>query len=372
MTTTPRELLATLRAGTATALPYSAAEVATAQAVIRGEAQDITELPEPLALAVLESLVQRGDVSGVERLAGASSAVLAKAAKKARYQLKSRGLHLPEPTKAVVLESALAEEPPGLLGAITGNGERALLVARPAARGLELIQAVLSDELGVTRLEVDAASRGAYRKHLEALSREPYAPIQISFAEAKSRLARAAALNELSRRPFPEGLADALRHLGLTPRREEDAIGEPTPEDEALAADAAALHDEPELAAWMPPEAELRALANTADASLEAVLRAAAPAFLSPAMRSLYGRRLFEMGEYFSRSGRAGPGAVAGAEGRRLWHHAPGPSRFIEALFAKVLRLTRGVDGATPEQERALTEGNPPDGGMKMGEGEGG
>src|SRR4051812_47281490 len=91
----------------------------------QAQAGRLEELPDPLALAVLEASTRAGLVPVAEALSGSVKKPLAKAAKKSLYQLRSRGVVVPE-QKAAPSPTLLSPEepPPSLVSAITGNGER--------------------------------------------------------------------------------------------------------------------------------------------------------------------------------------------------------------------------------------------------------
>src|SRR5690349_9145089 len=111
------------------------------------------------------------------------------------------------------------EAPPALLSAVTGNGERAMILARPIRGGLETAHLVLNDEKGVVHLALREASRGLYRKQLKEVRQGRTPPaIELPLEEAKDRLAAAVHLNERSGTPRPDGLTELLRHLDVAPR----------------------------------------------------------------------------------------------------------------------------------------------------------
>jgi hypothetical protein len=354
---------------------------ALAQAPSEADPAAVAQLPEPLALAVLEAAVRARGYPLASALSESPVKSLAKAAKKALYQLRSLGF---APVEKKPQADAAPPPPPrpeeplaSLVSAITGNGERALIVARPVRGGVELAQAVLSDEQGVTELRAQEVSRGTYRKLLRDARRPGAATtLLIPFEEARQLLAEAAGANLRSHTPFPEGLEAALRHLGAAPADRPPEVPPPEDGDAALATRGAALHDEPEIAAWLPPHDELRKLALKAEEiatsalyiderqraeQLARTVRSLAEGFFTPGVRQLYGRRLWAMGDLYERLGRNEAGRLAKAEARRLYHAAPGLfSPFAVRLFEKVLELTARAPGqqraeperATPESER--------------------
>ncbi|AKJ05558.1 hypothetical protein ATI61_102617 [Archangium gephyra] len=363
----PRPLLDALRAGTPLpGFPSDGVERARSLAAEPASAPpaDVEALPEPLALALLEGSVLAGQPALAEGLAASGNKGLAKAAKKALYRLRSRGVEVAEPPRPSASEASrpvtVGPEPlPALLTSIDGTGERVLEIARPLrGGGVEAIQFLYSDEQGVQRLQVTELSRGDYRRVVkQATSPGDDAAVELSHAEALERLTAAAGLNLRTRTAFPQGLDTVLRHLGVQARDIPLEIPPPEPEDERLAHEGHKLHEEPEMRGWLPPMAELERLAHTV-AELEASPLALTMAqrneeliqaahtqahafFATPAVRQLYASRLWEMALHFERTGKEQPARVARAEARRLAHGvSEPPSRYAERLFEKALLVT--------------------------------
>ncbi|WNG15707.1 hypothetical protein [Cystobacter fuscus] len=388
----PRALLDALRAGTPLpGFPSDAVERARPFAAEPASAPPalVESLPEPLALALLEGSVQAGQPALAEALAGSAHKPLAKAAKKALYQLRSRGVPLAPPTRPAEPARSSAPAPesfPALLTSIDGTGERVLELARPLrGGGLEAIQVLYSDEHGVTRLQVNDMSRGDYRRAVkQATAPGAQTAVELPQAEARERLAQAVGLNVSTGTPFPPGLDAVLRHLEVRPLDKPLEIPPPEPEDERLAAEAHALHDEEEMRGWLPPLPELERLAHTV-AELRASPLALTPAqrnaeilqaahvqarafFSAPRMRRLFAGRLWEMGLHFERLGQERPARLARAEARRLAHGPPDtPSRFAERLYEKALLVTLarrmestpGERGEGPEHPRSAPPSPP-------------
>jgi hypothetical protein len=382
----PRAQLDTLRAGTPlSGFPTDAVERARPFAAEPASAPPalVESLPEPLALALLEGSVQAGQPALAEALAGSGHKPLAKAAKKALYQLRSRGVSLapparPAPAAPARAEPSAPESFPALLTSIDGTGERVLELARPLrGGGLESIQVLYSDEHGVARLQVGELSRGDYRRAVkQATAPGPEAAVELPHAEALERLAHAAGLNVSTGTPFPPGLDAVLRHLELVPQVRPLALPLPEPGDARLAAEAHTLHDEEEMRGWLPPLAELERMAHTVAelrASplaltptqrnaevLQAVHAQAHAFFAAPRMRQLFAGRLWEMALHFERLGKERPARLARAEARQLAHGPPAsPSRFTERLYEKALLVTLAQRGAPAARERGESPPSP-------------
>lgn len=322
-------------------------------------AADVEQLPEDRAREVLAAWVKARRAELPEALAASASKPLARAAKKALYQLRSSGVAVAEPAKAEAPSPAppaeTKEDLPGVLSAILGTGERALYFARPIrGGGLEAYQGVLSDEHGLKMLEVGGLSRGLFRARLrELLHDRQLAVLQVPWGRVAQELGRALALNERSKTNLPDGADAALRRLGVEPLDPDLPVPPPEPADAGLVTRAASLHEEKELRQWLPSEPQLRVLAVRAEevrssplqlspgqraAQLAQKVSLTAQEAFTPEVRKLYARRLWLTAELFEATGREGQAQLARAEARLLFH-TQAPSRFAERMFEKVLEL---------------------------------
>lgn len=367
----PKKLLERLLSGAE--LPeFSADQVRKARALLSATPRSLSELEaldEPLALAVLEAVVRERDIVLSAAAAGSSHKSIAKAGKKALYQLKSMGLETPTSAPSAAAppaehEPAAPEEFFCLLSAVTGTGERALFIVRPQrGGGLETMQILLGDEAGILQFELGEISRSSYRKQVKVLRGGSVPFLEIDLERAKGLLAEAAGLNGRSKTPVPADASEALRHLGVEPLGEPTPLPNVEPEDERLSVNSRALHDEPELLPWLPPEPQLRLLAQRLDEveasplelsaaqkseQLLARVRSTAEEFFTPALKQLYARRLWAMAEVFEKTSRPERAKVARAEARRLFHGVAAPGGFAEGLFEKVLWLSERAQKGQP------------------------
>jgi len=390
----PKKVLKALLAKEA--LPFDAAQVdkarELAQAPEAATREAVEALPEVLALAVLEAAARAKRVDLAAALQESSNRALAKGARRALYALRSAGVAVPErpkpqsPAPATEGGDEDFEWLPSWLSPPTGTGERALLVVRAQkGGGLEVAQVMLSDEKGITSVQTQESSRSAYRQQVRELrSEDPMRAIEIALEEAKTILGENAALNLASNTPFPKGTEKLLRHLAVTPTQPPAELPAPEPEDERLATQAKSLHEEPEAHAWLPPEADLKVMAQKLDVvmtsplqltpvqkeeQVRGVIRAAAAELFTPAVRRIYARRLWHLADYLERTGRDDLAKVGRAEARRLFHdQGERPDRFEEYLFEKVLVLSQAMQrgeqlpepGAAPSPPEKAEEGAAP------------
>lgn len=344
-----------------------------------------TDDPKEL-LKALETAVREKNVEFAESLTSSNDKAVAKAAKKALYQLKSAGVAVPEkkPEVAAPPEPAKEDELFALSSPLMGNGERLLLIPRPVRGGLEMVQISFTDELGVVELTIGELNRSQYRKQLKLMREGRGAQgIDLPRAEGIRLFGHALWLNSQSGTPAPKDAEPALRHLGGEPAPAYVEIPAPEEGDATLAVEGGTLHDEGEIQAWLPPEEELRSLGLKMDEIAASPLYvddaqraeqmgrtfvAAAEAFFTPERKKLYARRLWEMAKYFDLTQRQRKAQIARAEARRLFHDSPGLfSPFAQRLFEKVLMFTQTVKqrGAMPAPSARLGEEAAPSGEKK-------
>ncbi len=285
----------------------------------------------------------------------------AKLGKAALYKLKSLGVAAPEAAPPSSSPQAPAPSPTeeagldGILSSVLGTGDRAAFFGRTLrGGGVEVFQAILNDETGLMQLERSESNRATYRDRLKVVrADDELAVLFAPFPRVRDELRRAYSLNAEAKTVLSEDGQRNVARLSLAEAL--PLIDPPRPEtqDAGLIAKADALHDEPEIAQWMPAKAALepltlaleavRAKALSDDAERAAQLadaRAAAAAHFTAPVRKLYARRLWAQAEVYDANQRADAAALARAEARNLFH-TEAPSLFGERLFTKVLALQR-------------------------------
>ncbi|HVP62716.1 MAG TPA: hypothetical protein VMT11_19325 [Myxococcaceae bacterium] len=359
------ELAEALRAGESVPESVLGEDWELARAVLEGRTEDAGELPAELAQAVLEAAVAMRQPGPAELLSRHPDREVAKAARRALYRLRSAGVSLAQPVRAPEApppaSPAPAESLSGFASLPDGTGQRALLLAQPVRGGVEVVEALISDELGLLSISRAEMSRSAWRKLVRRPEMERLLPL--SPEEGHALLAEAVRCNLATRTPFPPDSDLALRHLGVEAATTElPPLPAPEDGDAALALESGALHREPELAAWLPPEPELKRLALRVDEvrtsplalspeqqaeALRERIRGQAEEFFDPPHRQLYARRLWTVAQALERRGAEHLGRVARATARRLFHGSPGLfPPFAEQLYAKVLALMARPPGA--------------------------
>ncbi|MBL8922903.1 MAG: hypothetical protein JNJ54_28905 [Myxococcaceae bacterium] len=328
-------------------------------------AAQVEALSEDQAAEVLAAWVKAKQTSLAEALVQSKSKPHAKLAKKALYQLKSVGAAVAE-VKPVVGETVAplpSREDEAMLGTMSpvlGTGDRALFFARPLrGGGVEIYQAIISDEFGIAQFDRAQTNRAVYRTRIKELRAQ--ADISLVFVPLEriiEELGRAMTLNDRSRTNIPAEMADGLTRLGVVPLDPDWKLPPLEPGDEAK--DGATLHDEPEIKQWMPPEAQLAAMSAIAaevkdDPAKQAAKGAElATAFFTPGMRQIYGRRLWQMAELFDGTGRADAATLARATGRQLFYGS-GSSSFCTRLFVKAFDLALKPNPAEKLKEALAT-----------------
>jgi hypothetical protein len=333
--------------------------------------------PEKLA-EVIAAEVKAKRAELVEALAQSKNKAVARAAKKALYQLKSTGVAVTQPAPVAAAPAAPAhdgehaEELPSLMSSILGTGERALFFVKPVrGGGLDMYQAIVHDEQGIQQLDHGETNRANYRKHLKEVRADAHAVIEVSLARVVEELGIAWAANGRSKHPLTPEAESQLRRLGVTQLEQWPALPAPEPADAGLTVRAGSLHDEVELVPWLPSAKDIAVLSQRLDEVDTSVLQLSelqkreqriqkvqhTAAEVSAESRRVYAYRLWRMAEVFELTKRPEQGRIARAEARLLFHDVKAPSRFIERMFEKVLML---AEQARARQAGAKAEGGPP------------
>jgi hypothetical protein len=328
----------------------------------RGE--EIVSLPLPLASALLRAALAAGRADLLAEVAAAAGdRAVAKEAKRGLHVLKARGVAVPEPARpAPPPPPAVVEELfPCYASSIDGQGERAVWLARNVpGRGIEVGQAVISDETGLVELQVGLLGRKEYRNFGRDIGTRGQA---MGVAEVPPALARALVLearrrNDESGRPVPDGADAWVARLGPAALLEDPAatFASLSPEEERAALDASeALHELPMLKSWLADEPVLRALAAKLDEiaastvlvderqreeAREAALSDALEGWLDALRRDRIRRRLLAVAVHLRGMGQEAHARAAAAASRALAggtaaRDVPVVRRMVERAFPR-------------------------------------
>lgn len=332
--------------------------------IARAEPAEAGALPAPLAAAVLRAAAGAGRLDLVAALAASGEKEVAKEAKRQLHLLKVRGVSVPEPARAPAVPPppAPAEPPPAAYAStVDGLGERAVWLPRNLpGRGIDVAQAVLSDERGLLELQLGALGRKEWRAFVKGLLERGAAMgvAEIPPERAHALIAAARALNGPAGTRVPDGADHWLSRLGpAEPLPAPGAAVPPLgPEEEAAAlARSGGLHDLPLLKGWLAEEPFLREVAKALDEAeaspleldpaqrrerLAGIVRDAVDRYYTPARRALLARRLLEVADHLWRAGDGAQAHAAAAAARALTAGAPAAAiPFAVRLVEKALPL---------------------------------
>ncbi|HET6436544.1 MAG TPA: hypothetical protein VFG59_00680 [Anaeromyxobacter sp.] len=363
----PEELLALLRDPN-----VESQEIAARAGVPRGEAgratrllmvlpkakpEEVVTLPGPLAAAVARAALAASRTDLLAALAGHAEKEVAKEAKRCLHVLRTRGVSVPEPPRPPPPPPLPA--PPevpifALASALDGHGERALWLPRALpGKGIEVAQAVASDERGLLSLQVGLVGRKEWRAFSRDITERgaSVGVAEVPRERAHAWIVQARALNERTGERVPDGTDLWLNQLGPAapppPPGAAAPQGDETQDREAVAA-SAALHELPVFRSWLADEDYLRRLAGRLDEiqtsalyvderqrreQLDRVLTQAVEEYLDPAKRRLLATRLLLQADHLAERGDSKSARTAAAVSRALSEGVPA----LSIPFARLL-----------------------------------
>jgi hypothetical protein len=336
---------------------------------------DVALLPAALSAeegeALVALLVARGDAARLQRLGEVADKALAKRARKALHQLRTRGVAAPPPAKheyRVTGPFAPSEEL-SLASIVDGRGERVVWLVRAAESGFDVFEAQLSETRGLIGFTAAHAPRRDWRQHsARVISDERLGVGRISERHARQLIEDGYQRTIAAGRVPPEEFARARLGLGHhEPETRHPALdaAPPLPLVEARHR-LAELHELPELRMWIPPEELLPeldlAIGNIATSKLivepaqrraqlhEAVRQIAARAWV-PAYRARLAARLREAALLLVSRGQ-GEAARLCSTAAELALDDTVPvdeNPFVLRLFEKVVKVPETAEEPEPE-----------------------
>jgi hypothetical protein len=346
--------------------------------IAKAKPQEVATLPGPLASAIARAALGAGRADLLAALAAHAEKEVAKEAKRGLHVLKTRGVAVPEPPRAVAAAPAPAPEPafPAYATAVDGNGERAVWIPRNVpGKGVEIAQAVVSDTDGLLELQVGLLGRKEWRGLVQKLLSQGAAMGvgEMDPARARAVVAAARGRNEGSGKRVPDTADRWLAQLGPIAPLPDPADGfpplPPDEEREALAA-SAKLHDLPLMKSWLADEAYLRTVAAKLDEiavsplyiderqRAEQAARTVADAvdgYLDADRRRALAPRLFAVAEHLRERGDPAHASAAAAAARAIAAGAAASSiPFARLLVEKAFPPAGPSPGPAPEPESPL------------------
>lgn len=360
-------------------------EKATALAQRGPDPREVAALPATFQVAFLKLAEAEEDDEQVnDLLSMTSDKNVKKEAKRVLHRLRSRGLEVEaaEQTNPSVLQRRVVQDDPELpcyMTPVTSTGTRMIMLASFVRGGVGIYQVEFNDQDGLLEFEGGVIGRSRYRELAkDMLKNEQASLVEVSYGEARQRIARAVERSREANRALPEGYLDASSSLP-DPKEEvplldtrayfpDASLGE---EQELLTA-SAALHDHPAFADWIPDEESLRSfheklkeiesgqIAINRSQKIDQVAGAmdrAVEDLLEGDRRQLYQQRLFEMAAWLSRAGEQEPARQAAAAAWQLDREdiQPLDSPFFTRLFKKMFKspeeIVKHMTADQPDQE---------------------
>jgi hypothetical protein len=341
----------------------------------KAKPEEVATLPGPLALALARAALTAARVDLLGALAGHAEKDVGKEAKRCLHVLKTRGVSVPEPARppAPAPAPVPAEAPLAALASrIDGHGERAVWLPRAVpGRGIEVGQAVLSDERGLLSLQVGVVGRKEWRVFARGIMErgESVGVAEVARERVHAWVAEARRRNEQTGQRVPDGADLWLNGLGPAPAPPVPGAAAPVlegdAEREALAA-SGALHELSMFRSWFADEDFLRRLAAKLDevqvsplylderqrsAQLDRSIAAGLEEYLDPTRRSLLSARLLSAADALAEAGDAAAAGQAAAAARALAAGTPGADIPFARLLVEKAFTNRGPAGQQPVTE---------------------
>jgi hypothetical protein len=168
-------------------------------------------LPDAIGEPLVELLVARGDADRLGTLAAGGDRALAKRARRGLHLLRARGVQAEIPraqaTARVAPSASVEEEPASIASTPIRDGERLVWYARASEGGVEVHQARMTEEEGLTRYEVGLPTRREWREACDEVLGDPL----LAAARVPPRWARWL-LEEAYRRALDAGRSPPRRY----------------------------------------------------------------------------------------------------------------------------------------------------------------
>jgi hypothetical protein len=328
------------------------------------------KIPDPSALNALAAL---------EKAAGEKE--VKKEIRRSLFKLSQRGLEIPGPEAPAVTATPLFTRAPDVeayMSPVDGSGGRLIWIAKPQInRGLQTIQAMVSDREGLQRIGGAQLPRKELRKMAEEIQRQnDITMIAVPWEYADTLIYQAYEKAKTLGRGGLENFHElrAVINSGKPAEREHPVyrkLDSGSAREGAWRELSRRLLDEPELRYWiLDPDWIGPFLAQLEEAQtsrlvlnpiqkeerLAGIVRDAVQAICSGASGPILRRRLEDMALYFDETGRADQARLALAVALQVGEGGPGPLdvSFLTGLVQKSIAFYLSQEKARAEEEPSL------------------
>lgn len=359
--------------------------------------RQVAELPPPFQVAFLKLAEAEEDDEQVNDLISMTADKnVKKEAKRVLHRLRSRGLQVEadEETGPSVLERRVAQDEPELpcyLTPVTSTGMRMVVLASFVRGGVGIYQVEINDQDGLQEFEGGVIGRSRYRELAkDMLKSQEASMVEISYGEARARIARAVERSRAAGRALPDGYLEASSNL--PDPKEESSLPDPRAdfadpslgEDRELLTASASLHDHPAFGDWMPDEDVLQSfqeklkeiesgqIAINESQKIEQVGNAmdrAVEQTLEGDRRRVYQDRLFEMATWLKRAGEDQPARQAAAAAWQLEREDVQPldspffSHLVKKMFKSPEEIVKAMTAKQSDPQSSSSTGDESDSG---------
>jgi hypothetical protein len=322
-------------------------------------------------LAAIEQARAREDVATLWAKTQSTDREIRKAAKRALYLLRSRGVAIGAPPPSIAPPGPATPSPAqeervedGHVSAPDASGEQLILIPRKESKGYRLFQAIVSETRGVTALDHMDASRRLLRTIVADLRSRGVDLRPVIRSRALAHLGRAVGLDP-RQPPAVQAAREFPELASLDPRIDpEQSRASPEQAREALSL-SARLFDEAPLRDYLPEREVLRETAARFDEirvsplylnerqrydQLMETMDRTIESYFDAARRARYAHRLRSLAEWFNAGGDDDKAELALAAAAQLDSgDAAVANPFARGLFERAFDLSPPLQGPEPK-----------------------
>ncbi len=355
--------------------------------------REIVSLPNVFQQAFLRIAYQNEDEDTVLDIYSMSQdKETKKEAKGVLHRFRSRGIDVPQPEDATpsILQKRIIEENQPLanfISPVTSRGSRMVWLVTYVRGGVGVFQAEINDVDGLIEFSGGVIGRSRYRDlSKDMFNNDRLSILEISYAEAKTWISKAAELSRSTGRTVPEQYLEASSilpeptHTAEPPNFEEMFNPQSSEDPSSSLQQTADLHELAEFADWIPSDESIKILHNKlqeietgkiainlqqrADQINKALDQAVIDMLGDATEKEKYQNRLFQMALHFQRTNQSDRARLCAAAARQLSEpqfeplNSPFFCRLVRKMFKSPEEIAKHMQPENPPTEPEQDPGN--------------